>query len=80
MAASSSLSSPGSLAGRVALVTGTGRERGIGRAIALALGSAGATVVVNDVTTELAEPTVAALLRLDSGFEIPVCPAQDDNA
>ncbi|SMH51048.1 3-oxoacyl-[acyl-carrier protein] reductase [Rathayibacter oskolensis] len=37
------------LAGRIALVTGAGRPRGIGRSIALALADAGADVVVTDV-------------------------------
>jgi len=37
------------LAGKVALVTGAARERGIGRGIALCLASEGCDVVVNDV-------------------------------
>lgn len=39
----------GALAGQVALVTGCGRQRGIGHATALALAEAGADVVVTDV-------------------------------
>jgi enoyl-[acyl-carrier-protein] reductase (NADH) len=37
------------LDGRIALVTGAGRARGIGRGIALALAEAGADMVVTDV-------------------------------
>ncbi len=40
------------LAGKVALVTGAARERGIGRGIALALAEEGCDVVVNDVAAE----------------------------
>jgi 3-oxoacyl-[acyl-carrier protein] reductase len=40
------------LDGKVALVTGAARERGIGRGIALALAEEGCDVVVNDVAAE----------------------------
>jgi NAD(P)-dependent dehydrogenase (short-subunit alcohol dehydrogenase family) len=41
-----------SLEGKVALVTGAARERGIGRGIALCLAERGCDVVVNDVAAE----------------------------
>jgi NAD(P)-dependent dehydrogenase (short-subunit alcohol dehydrogenase family) len=47
------------LHGKVAVVTGAGR--GLGRAYALALGAAGAAVVVNDLDVDLAEETAAAI-------------------
>jgi glucose 1-dehydrogenase len=40
------------LAGKVALVTGAARERGIGRGIALCLAENGCDVVVNDIAAE----------------------------
>lgn len=46
------------LDGRIALVTGAGRARGIGRGIALALADAGADVVVTDVGTRRADLTI----------------------
>jgi NAD(P)-dependent dehydrogenase (short-subunit alcohol dehydrogenase family) len=45
------------LEGKVALVTGCGRERGIGRACALALAGEGASVVISDVCREF-EPEI----------------------
>jgi len=48
------------LDGKVAIVTGAGRS--LGRAYALALGAAGAAVVVNDVDPETAGQTVADIV------------------
>ncbi|WP_136709638.1 SDR family NAD(P)-dependent oxidoreductase [Agromyces sp. H66] len=65
------------LTGRVAVVTGSGR--GLGRAYAVALGRAGAAVVVNDVDTDSAEET-AELVRAAGGraavVVAPVGPAE----
>lgn len=55
---------PVDLSGRVAIVTGSGR--GLGRSYAVALGRAGAAVVVNDVDPETAEET-AGLVRQAGG-------------
>lgn len=46
-------------AGRVVIITGAGG--GLGRAYALALGEAGAKVVVNDINRDAADATVAAI-------------------
>ncbi|MDN5805537.1 MAG: SDR family oxidoreductase [Microlunatus sp.] len=54
---------------RVALVTGSGR--GIGRAIALKLASAGAQVVVNDLDAEVAEQTATDIRS--AGGQAAVC-------
>jgi 3-oxoacyl-[acyl-carrier protein] reductase len=58
------------LDGKVALVTGSGR--GIGRAIALKLASEGARIVVNDLDTEPAQETVAAIR--EAGGQAVACP------
>ncbi|WP_028936957.1 SDR family NAD(P)-dependent oxidoreductase [Pseudonocardia spinosispora] len=57
------------LADRVALVSGSGR--GIGREIALKLGSAGASVVVNDLDKDVAEQTAADITA--NGGKATVC-------
>ena len=58
------------LEGRVALVTGAGR--GIGLAIASKLGAAGASVVVNDLTRDVADVAVAAVEA--AGARALACP------
>jgi NAD(P)-dependent dehydrogenase (short-subunit alcohol dehydrogenase family) len=52
------------LAGRVAIVTGAGSKRGIGRATALRLASEGADVVVGDLVFPGAEETAAEIRAL----------------
>lgn len=63
-----------SLHGKVAIVTGSGRENGIGAGIALALARNGASVTVNyvsDSTKERAE-NICTLLRQAGGKAIAV--------
>ncbi|MEU0984623.1 SDR family oxidoreductase [Streptomyces griseus] len=59
----------GTLAGRVAIVSGSGR--GIGREIALRLASEGAAVVVNDLDPAPAEETAARIAA--AGGQAVVC-------
>lgn len=58
------------LEGRVALVTGAGH--GIGLAIATKLGGAGASVVVNDLTRDVADGAVAAVEAAGGRHAIPL--------
>lgn len=61
--------------GKTALVTGS--ARGLGKAIALRLASAGARVVISDVLFELAEETVAEFTQ--KGLEAFACKADVTN-
>lgn len=63
-----------SLEGKVAIVTGSGRENGIGAGIALALARNGAAVVVNYVSDSTAEraANVVKLLHEAGGRAIAV--------
>ena len=51
---------PDELTGRTAIVTGAGR--GMGRAVAVRLAAAGASIVVNDLVAESAQATVEQLI------------------
>lgn len=58
-----------SLEGKVAIVTGSGRENGIGAAIAIALARNGAAVTINYISAASAEraENVAKTIRSDGG-------------
>jgi NAD(P)-dependent dehydrogenase (short-subunit alcohol dehydrogenase family) len=62
---------PGQLSGKVVVITGS--TRGIGRAMAEACASAGATVVVSSRTQEAVSETVAALERAGASASGSVC-------
>ncbi|MFX0200824.1 MAG: 3-oxoacyl-ACP reductase family protein [Candidatus Hodarchaeota archaeon] len=53
------------LEGKIAIVTGAGSPRGIGRASAMALASEGANLVVNDMNLQTAEETVKEIKKLN---------------
>lgn len=55
-----------SLANKVAIVTGSGRENGIGAGIALALAQAGARVVINYVSDATAPRATETLSRIQT--------------
>src|ERR1700744_2441936 len=63
-----------SLAGKVAIVTGSSRENGIGAAIAIALGRNGASVAVTYVTpaSEKRAEAVAETIKTSGGKAIVV--------
>jgi 3-oxoacyl-[acyl-carrier protein] reductase len=67
----------GKLAGKVALVSGSGR--GIGRATALALAAEGAHVVVNDLDADVADDVVAAIKRAGGDARACVGSVTDDD-
>lgn len=68
-----------SLQGKIAIVTGSGRENGIGAGIALALARNGASVAVNYVSdaTKDRAAKVCAILREAGGQAIVVQAAVD---
>lgn len=63
-----------SLAGKVAIVTGSGRENGIGAGIAFALGRNGASVVINHISDSVSERAakVAETINKSGGRAIVV--------
>jgi NAD(P)-dependent dehydrogenase (short-subunit alcohol dehydrogenase family) len=69
-----------SLAGKVAIVTGSGRENGIGAGIAFALARNGAAVTVNHVSDSSAAraAAVAQRIRDEGGKAIVVKAAVDE--
>jgi 3-oxoacyl-[acyl-carrier protein] reductase len=66
------------LTGRVALVTGSGR--GIGRATALTLANAGATVVINELNDAALAEEVVAAITADGGSASSVLGSVSDAA
>lgn len=68
----------GGLSGRVALVTGS--SRGIGRGIALALGQAGARVIVNYRQDMAAAASVVEDIRARGGDAVAIAASLDDPA
>ena len=67
----------GNLAGRTALLTGGGR--GIGQAIALKLGRAGAKVLVNDFDAEPAKATVEIIRESGGEADVFIGDVREDN-
>lgn len=55
-----------SLAGKVAIITGSGRENGIGAGIALTLAKAGARVVINYVSNSTASRAEVVREKIDA--------------
>ncbi|MBV9228152.1 MAG: SDR family NAD(P)-dependent oxidoreductase, partial [Chloroflexi bacterium] len=54
--------------GKVALVTGAGSRRGIGRATALALAKEGAKIMITDIVAENVKQVVAELNEISSAL------------
>jgi NAD(P)-dependent dehydrogenase (short-subunit alcohol dehydrogenase family) len=69
-----------SLARKVAIITGSGRENGIGAAIAMALARNGAAVVINHVSESSAEraAAVAKTIQAEGGKAFVVKAAVDE--
>jgi len=54
-----------SLSGKIAIVTGSGRENGIGAAIAFALARNGASITINHVSDSVAPRAAAVAQRVE---------------
>ncbi|KAH6659286.1 hypothetical protein BKA67DRAFT_589401 [Truncatella angustata] len=67
-----------SLAGKVAIVTGSGREPGLGAGIATALARNGASVVLNYVSDSTAPKAEALAARLKTEWDAKAVPIQQD--
>ncbi|KAF7548172.1 hypothetical protein G7Z17_g7225 [Cylindrodendrum hubeiense] len=55
-----------SLSGKVAIITGSGKENGIGAGIALALARAGAKVTINYISPCTAERSVKTVAMIEA--------------
>jgi NAD(P)-dependent dehydrogenase (short-subunit alcohol dehydrogenase family) len=71
-----------SLAGKVAIITGSGRENGIGAAIAVALARNGAAVTINHVSDSSAKraKAIAEGIRKEGGKAIVIQVSREDCA
>ncbi|KAI0017939.1 hypothetical protein F4780DRAFT_561209 [Xylariomycetidae sp. FL0641] len=67
-----------SLANKVAIVTGSGREPGIGAGVAIALARNGAAVALNYKSDSTGPKATALAERLKSEFGVPVTTIQSD--
>lgn len=55
--------------GKTAVITGSGREKGLGQAIAMKLASEGANIVISDIGSKRDEATEEKHIGLNSGME-----------
>lgn len=63
------LAGPLPLAGKVAVITGSGRRRGLGEAIARTLAARGATIVLSDIGRSVDEATPSSMIGGSSEME-----------
>ncbi|KAI2467160.1 putative short-chain dehydrogenase [Annulohypoxylon bovei var. microspora] len=68
----------GDLAGKVAIVTGSGRKRGIGAAIAIALARNGTSVTINYVSDKSAEGAKELAQSIRDEYGVGVALVQED--
>jgi NAD(P)-dependent dehydrogenase (short-subunit alcohol dehydrogenase family) len=67
-----------SLVGKVAVVTGSGRESGIGAGIATALARNGASVVLNYLSDTTGPRAAALAAKIEAEYGVKVVPIQAD--